>query len=62
MAESRRNRPNILGYLALLNALRGGAQIKGHGWYDLNMDPGSPFLKALRARRSHRRLVREGCE
>jgi hypothetical protein len=41
---------------------RRGAQIKGHGLFDLNMDPGYPFLKALRARRSPRRLVREGCE
>jgi hypothetical protein len=37
-------------------------KIKGHGLFDLNMDLGSPFLKALRARRSPRRLVREGCE
>jgi len=43
-------------------AAAGGAQIKGQGLFDLNMDLRSPFLKALRARRSPRRLVREGCE
>jgi hypothetical protein len=33
-------------------AATGGAQIKGHGLFDLNIDLGSPFLMALCSRRS----------